>query len=126
MDFNSILEQFDDKSISCGFSTSDIEESKVQAVLPYLFPILFFLPLVSGKKGSEFNRFHANQQLAWLIVCAVLDIVAGLVSGIFLIGALVRAVIGIAELAVAISLMYGASQGMALKIPFVSDLIKFF
>ncbi|MDE5583049.1 MAG: hypothetical protein K2J08_05045 [Ruminococcus sp.] len=126
MDFRSILEQFDDKSVSNSFRTSEIEQNRVQAILPYLIPILFFLPIVSGTKDSEFNRFHANQQLTWLLVILVIGVVKSIIGIIPLIGWLVRVVIEISELLIAFGLMYGASQGMALKLPFVGDLIKIF
>lgn len=126
MDFRSILEQFDDKSVSNSFRTSEIEQNKVQAILPYLIPILFFLPIVSGAKDSEFNRFHANQQLTWLIVVGVMTIIGKILSVIPIIGWLAHLLIEIVKIAVAISLMYGASQGMALKLPFVGDMINFF
>ncbi|HUK82565.1 MAG TPA: DUF4870 domain-containing protein [Verrucomicrobiae bacterium] len=47
---------------------ADAESNKAFAILGYIIPILFFLPLVSeSSKNSPFAKFHANQQLILLI-----------------------------------------------------------
>lgn len=48
---------------------SDNGEHKLFAVLGYILPFLFFLPLLNEKsKHNTFARFHANQQLILLIL----------------------------------------------------------
>lgn len=121
----SFMDNFNDSKEECQFDASDVQQYKVQAVLPYLFPILFFLPIISNKE-SNFCRFHANQQLIWLITCVVLNIVLRIISFIPVLGTLVYVLASLAVLAFAIMLMVSASQGKAVKIPFVGDLIKIF
>lgn len=48
---------------------SEVNEQKLYAILGYIIPFLFFLPLVmESSKNNQFARFHANQQLILLII----------------------------------------------------------
>lgn len=48
---------------------NEIKDQRAFAILGYIFPILFFLPLLNEKtKNSPYARFHANQQLILLLV----------------------------------------------------------
>lgn len=48
---------------------SDNSEHKLFAIIGYILPFLFFLPLLNEKsKNNDFVRFHANQQLILLIL----------------------------------------------------------
>lgn len=68
-------------------STGGASQHKLWAIVGYIIPILFFIPLVSEKtKNNPFARFHANQQLMLLIVWAVGSL---LISAYFL-GVLVQ------------------------------------
>lgn len=125
MDIEKILECFDDKEISCRFDSSEIQKNKVAAVLPYFIPILFFLPVVSDK-NSLFCKFHANQQATWLIITAILHIIGKIISVIPVVGWIANIGISIIELAVSIALMYGASKGKALRLPFIGEMINLF
>lgn len=49
------------------------------AIVGYIIPILFFIPLISDGKNSPFAKFHANQQLVLLITGVVINIVGGVV-----------------------------------------------
>lgn len=127
MDIDKILENFNDEKTACMFNQDEIQQNKVQAVLPYLFPFLFFLPLLADKeKKSAFCKFHANQQLTWFLVNTVIWIVKNIIRGIPLVGWIVSLVIDIADLAVTIGLMYGASKGKALRLPFIGEMINIF
>ncbi len=49
--------------------SSDNGDHKLFAILGYILPFLFFLPLLNEKsKHNAFARFHANQQLILLIL----------------------------------------------------------
>ena len=49
-------------------SHEDVEKNKAMAIVGYIFPFLFFVPLVNDEsKKSEYARFHANEQLILLI-----------------------------------------------------------
>lgn len=50
-------------------ASTDLGNEKLYAVIGYIFPFLFFLPLVQDDlKSNQFSRFHANQQLNLLIL----------------------------------------------------------
>jgi len=62
-----------------GMGGNDVEKNKVMAIVGYIIPILFFIPLVSDGKNSQFARFHANQQLNLLIGWVVVNVVGGVI-----------------------------------------------
>ena len=72
--FQTIL---DTKDTTAEYSKEEIEKNKVVCGLAYI-PILFWLPLVAGTKGSKYCKFHSNNGLLLLI----LDIVIGIVSAV--------------------------------------------
>lgn len=61
-------------------SPEDAEKNKVMAIVGYIIPLLFFIPLVTeeGKK-SPFAKFHANQQLNLLLAVVIVNIVGGII-----------------------------------------------
>lgn len=127
MNIEKILDNFNDEETASTFSPEDVQKHSVQAVLPYLIPILFFLPITADKeKKSSFCRFHANQQFTWFLVTVVLTLIENIIGAVPFFGRIVCGVLGVAELAVAVALMYGASKGKALRLPFVSGLINLF
>ena len=61
-------------------SSDDVEKNKTMAIVGYIFPILFFIPLLSDEtKNSPFAKFHANQQLVLLISIVVVNVVGGMI-----------------------------------------------
>jgi uncharacterized membrane protein len=58
---------------------SDVEKNKPMAIIGYILPILFFIPLVSDSKNSPFAKFHANQQLILLLSAIAVNIVGGII-----------------------------------------------
>jgi len=54
---------------------SDVEKNKLIAILGYIIPILFFVPLVTEAKDSPFAKFHANQHLLLFISYIAVNIV---------------------------------------------------
>ncbi|EKD46486.1 MAG: hypothetical protein ACD_67C00219G0001 [uncultured bacterium] len=46
---------------------ADVEQYKAMAIVGYILPVLFFIPLLSEAKNSPFAKFHANQQLNLLL-----------------------------------------------------------
>lgn len=57
----------------------DAEKNKAMAIVGYIIPILFFIPLVTDAKNSPFAKFHANQQLNLLLAAVVVNIVGGII-----------------------------------------------
>ena len=48
---------------------TDYSDHKLYAILGYILPFLFFIPLINeSSKNNPFARFHANQQLILLIL----------------------------------------------------------
>lgn len=58
--------------------SSDAEKNKAMAIVGYIIPILFFIPLVTDAKNSPFAKFHANQQLNLLLGWIVVNVVGGI------------------------------------------------
>lgn len=58
---------------------SDAEKNKAMAIVGYIIPILFFIPLVTDAKNSPFAKFHANQQLNLLLSAIVVNVVGGII-----------------------------------------------
>lgn len=69
-----------------GAGNPDVDNNKALAIVGYIFPILFFLPLVmESSKNSPFAKFHANQQLILLLSAVAVQIV-GMITIPLLIG----------------------------------------
>ena len=64
------------------FDAADVEKNKVLAIVGYIFPILFFIPLVTESKNSLYAKFHANQQLILLIFGVAGGMALGIISAI--------------------------------------------
>jgi len=84
-------------------SASDVK--KILAIIGYIVPILFFLPLVMDNlKNDASAKFHANQQLNlllyWIICNVATGVLAFAIIGIFLaplvmLGGLALMIIGV-------------------------------
>lgn len=57
----------------------DAEKNKPMAIIGYIIPILFFIPLVTDAKSSVFAKFHANQQLNLLLAAIAVNVVGGII-----------------------------------------------
>jgi uncharacterized membrane protein len=64
------------------FDAGEVEKNKVLAIVGYIFPILFFIPLVTEAKNSLYAKFHANQQLLLLIFGFAGGIGVGIISAV--------------------------------------------
>jgi len=62
---------------------SDAEKNKPLAIIGYILPFLFFIPLVTDAKNSKFAKFHANQQLNLLLFWVAGWIIVSILSVIF-------------------------------------------
>src|SRR4030042_5909758 len=59
--------------------SSDAEKNKAMAIVGYIIPILFFIPLVTDAKNSPFAKFPPNQQLNLLLAAVIINIVGGVI-----------------------------------------------
>lgn len=63
------------------YNPAEVQQNKIICALAYI-PILFWLPLIAGTKGSKYCKFHANQGLLLLIVSvlfSILNIIIGII-----------------------------------------------
>lgn len=105
--------------------SADAEKNKVMAIIGYIIPILFFIPLLSEEtKKSPFAKFHANQQLNLLLAAIAVNVVGTIIPilGWFIIlplGSLLLIVLAI------IGIINGA-KGEMKKLPIIGgfELIK--
>lgn len=71
----------------------------------YIFPILFFIPLITDAKHNAFAKFHANQQLLLLIwyiianIIVIIPILGWIASPIMWIIGVILAIMGIINVA---------------------------
>lgn len=50
---------------------NEVGDHKALAIIGYIIPILFFVPLVTAAKDNKFAKYHANQQLNLLLFLVV-------------------------------------------------------
>jgi len=95
----------------------DVEKNKAMAIVGYILPILFFVPLISDAKNSPFAKFHANQQLNLLLAAVVVNIVGGVIP---FIGWFIILPLGMIFLiVVAIMGIINASKGEMKELPLI-------
>lgn len=103
---------------------ADVEKNKAMAIIGYILPILFFIPLVSDAKNSPFAKFHANQQLVLLIAAIIVNIAGTVIPiiGWFII----LPFGGIAVIVIAIIGIINAAKGEMKKLPIIGgfEIIK--
>ena len=92
------------------------DNSKTMAILAVVFPILFFLPIVTNPK-TEFGTFWANQALLLLLLSVVASITAGIVIGLL---------IGVFEVVRWIMALVSVCKGEMKRLPLIGtiDIIK--
>jgi uncharacterized membrane protein len=55
--------------------TTSNDQNRLFAIIGYIIPILFFVPLLSDAKKDPYAKFHANQQLNLLLYWIALNII---------------------------------------------------
>lgn len=116
--FQTIL---DTKDTTADFSKEEIEKNKVVCGLAYI-PILFWLPLVAGTKGSKYCKFHSNNGLLLLILDVVLGIVSSLLGLIPFVGAVLGSVLGLLTVGYIVFGMVFTFQGKVKELPFIGGI----
>jgi len=61
--------------------TSDAEQNKPLAIIGYIIPILFFIPMLAKKK-SPFDMFHAKQQFNLLLLSIAVNIIGKMIPSL--------------------------------------------
>ena len=104
--------------------SADAEKNKAMAIIGYIVPILFFIPLVTDAKNSPFAKYHANQQLDLLLAAIAVNIVGGIIP---IIGWFIILPLGsIALIVFAIMGIINAAKGAMKPLPLIGgiNLIK--
>jgi uncharacterized membrane protein len=99
-------------------SLQDAEANKAMAIVGYIIPILFFIPLLSEAKNSPFAKFHANQQLNFLLLIVAAMVISPILF-VILIGFLIMPIIWIIEVVLAIMGIINAANGQMKKLPVI-------
>lgn len=73
---------------------ADVSQVRLFGIIGYIFPILFFLPLVTDAKDNAFAKYHANQQLLLLLFLIIGNTAASILT-VILIGLLLYPVVWI-------------------------------
>jgi len=98
----------------------DIKEYKLFAILGYLLPFLFFIPMLNDKsKHVPYVRFHANQQLTLLVIWVAVSIVSNM---LFTILYVFMPFVNIAMLVFVVLGIISAAQGTMKKMPLLGDI----
>jgi uncharacterized membrane protein len=99
-------------------SPSDAEKNKALAIVGYIIPILFFIPLVTDAKNSPFAKFHANQQLNFLLFL-VIGYIASSILMLVLIGFLLYFLVLIGNVVFLIMGIINAAKGEMKELPLI-------
>lgn len=95
----------------------DNSSHKAMAVIGYIIPILFFIPLMSEAKNNAFAKFHANQQLNLLIVYVASQVVVI----IPVLGWIASPILGIAGIVFAIMGIINATNDRMKELPLIGS-----
>lgn len=100
-------------------SPEDVEKNKAMAIIGYIIPILFFIPLVTEAKDSVYAKFHANQQLILLIASIGVSVIGSIIP---ILGWFIILPLGsIAIFVLAIIGLINAAKGQMKELPFIGS-----
>ena len=100
---------------------ADAEANKAMAIIGYIFPFLFFIPLVTDAKTSPFARFHANQQLVYFIFSYSAAFVSAILM-IVLIGYCLFPLVALANLTLMILGIVNAANNRMAPLPVIGGI----
>ena len=121
---NDLFEKFNDDDEQRLFG-EDMRKYELYVIVPYIIPILFFLPVAIDKE-SEFCRFHANQSLCWLIVSSLLSAIGTILGMICPIMGAFGGAVALFVILCGAFLAVGAWKGYAIRIPVIGNMINLF
>lgn len=104
--------------------SKDVEQNKAMAIIGYVLPFLFFVPLLSDAKNVPYAKFHANQQLNLLLAAIAVNVVGTIIP---ILGWFIVLPLGsIFLIVVAIMGIINALNGEMKKLPLIGgyELIK--
>ncbi|MFT5036505.1 MAG: putative membrane protein [Candidatus Azotimanducaceae bacterium] len=100
---------------------ASVDKYKTYAILGYILPFLFFLPLMNeSSKNNPYARFHANQHLILLVAAIAVFLLHSVLFSIFMFaGMFVMQTVNLAFLALAIIGIINASKGTMKGMPLI-------
>ena len=99
---------------------NDVDDHKLFAIIGYILPFLFFVPMVQdASKNNVFARYHANQQLTLLVLCIGLYILGQVIYSISYMLMVFIPLLNIGLLVLAIMGIIHAAQGEMKELPLV-------
>jgi len=98
--------------------TANNDTNKIMAILGYIFPFLFFIPLITDAKNDQFARFHAGQQLNLLLFWIIGQVVASL-STVILIGILLYPIVYITGIVLMVIGIINVSKNISKDLPLI-------
>ncbi|MGN0585850.1 MAG: hypothetical protein ACI4JF_01075 [Oscillospiraceae bacterium] len=105
------------------FDQADVEKNKAVGIVMSVFPILFFLPLVSNDmKQSAYLKFRMNQCFILLIADIVINVIGKILSLIPLIGGILTLLLSLFSLVLYIINLVYACQGSGKKLPIIGGI----
>lgn len=112
-------------SAPAGGGSGSVDQNKIFAIVGYIVPFLFFIPLVTDAKSNAFAKFHANQQLNLLLFWVIGQLVS-MALMIVLIGVLLQPLVMIAGIVFMILGIINAANGKTKELPLIGkyQLIK--
>ncbi|MBR5165961.1 MAG: hypothetical protein IKW87_10475 [Ruminococcus sp.] len=119
-----IFDKFNDDEEQMLFG-EDMRKYELYVIVPYIIPILFFLPIAIDKE-SEFCKFHANQSLCWCIVFFLLEGISGVIGFMNTPLDIFLPLFTLFSLACMAFLVVGAWKGYAIRIPVLGNIINVF
>ncbi len=101
-----------------------VSEHKLWAIVGYILPFLFFIPMLDEKaKHNAFARFHAEQQLALLAVCLGVYVLVNVIMGMFFYGLFfLMPLINLAIIVLAVLGIIHAAQGEMKPLPIIGGI----
>jgi uncharacterized membrane protein len=102
--------------------SGDSSNAKIWGILGYIFPIIFFIPLVMDDlKKNPYSKFHANQQLVFLLFIVIGYIVSAVLM-VVLIGFLLYLIVMIGSLVFFIMGIINAAKGEMKPLPLIGGI----
>ncbi|OGC50576.1 hypothetical protein A2716_05230 [candidate division WWE3 bacterium RIFCSPHIGHO2_01_FULL_40_23] len=97
-----------------------MEQNKVIAIVGYIIPLLFFIPLLTEAKSDPYAKFHANQQLLLLLFWVVGSVVSSVLS-VIVIGLLLYVVVWVGGLVFMVMGIMTAAKGEMKPLPLIGN-----
>lgn len=99
---------------------SNADQNKVIAIIGYIFPFLFFIPLLTEAKNDKYAKFHANQQLNLLLFWVVGQVVSTVLY-VVIIGVLLQLAVWVVGLVLTIIGVMNASKMELKPLPLIGN-----